>query len=368
MDIRWWQLPGPSRFVAWVVQTLRDGSNVVLCLPEHTPDGLARAIRSALGDSDVWAWHTLQVSGPLQASPLQFLWSRFASGTLAATPRRVGALVDCQAFVGKVIWLSGVTNRTWPAWKAFLTEYEHACRSRSLLERTLFCVPLSGTLALDPPNDEVCLAHRDWRGVVDRLDMLLYTSSIFPSRRISPLQRQIAIAVVSSLALWDPVVSERLVREDLKYVLEPTPLLRELARERGWSAADCAPRGWQRGVIDRVDGREVIHSALLALANQENQLERRIWSAQVGVMFPFIEEKRQELLTLLGHLLTVPFKTRFGEVIDNPRDLELGHIESQIAEHNLPVAANIRQLVKQLRTIRNRLSHLEPLTSDLLNF
>jgi hypothetical protein len=50
--------------------------------------------------------------------------------------------------------------------------------------------------------------------------------------------------------------------------------------------------------------------------------------------------------------------TRFGEEITDIRDLEIGHIESQLA-NNPAVSNSIRQLIMQLRQIRNALSHLE---------
>jgi len=57
--------------------------------------------------------------------------------------------------------------------------------------------------------------------------------------------------------------------------------------------------------------------------------------------------------------------TRFGEVITDIRDLEIGHIESQRAKN--PAASNsVRQLITQLRKIRNALAHLESLDPALL--
>ena len=82
-------------------------------------------------------------------------------------------------------------------------------------------------------------------------------------------------------------------------------------------------------------------------------------------MLPFVEEQRQDILARFAGVLRVPFTTRFGEEITNIRDLEIGHIESQLAD-NLAVSSRIRQWIKQLRKIRNALSHLEPLDSAML--
>ena len=116
---------------------------------------------------------------------------------------------------------------------------------------------------------------------------------------------------------------------------------------------------------DMVDGIEKEHSALLALRHDARALQRRIWNAEVGVMLPFVEEQRQDILARFAGVLRVPFMTRFGEEITDIRDLEIGHIESQLA-NNPAVSSSIRQLITQLRTIRNALSHLESLDPALL--
>jgi len=57
--------------------------------------------------------------------------------------------------------------------------------------------------------------------------------------------------------------------------------------------------------------------------------------------------------------------TRFGEEVTGIRDLEIGHIESQLA-NNPAVSNSIQQVITQLRKIRNALSHLESLDPALL--
>jgi hypothetical protein len=93
--------------------------------------------------------------------------------------------------------------------------------------------------------------------------------------------------------------------------------------------------------------------------------QRRIWNAEVGVLLPFVEEQRQDILVRFAGVLRVPAMTRFGEAITDIRDREIGHIESQLAK-NPAVSNSIRQLLTQLRKIRNALSHLESLDPALL--
>ena len=367
MSRLWWQLPGPGRFVARIVQDLRDGKNAILCLPEHAPDGLANAIRSALGDSEEWSWHTLRgQEEDGAADPIRLLFSRFVPQARPDALWNAGALVAEETFAGKLLWLEGLTPSAWPAWKTFLEEYEHACRTCSTFERTLFCIPLVGTLALDPPGEDVCLTHHYWQGYVDLLDMLVFTATLLQEKQLSDLQKRVVVSVIAHVALWDPGVSEHLARESLDKIFDPTPVLQEIAKERSWHNENEAllTPSWCAGMVDVVSGEKKVHSAVLAVRRDDSMIRQRIWSAEVGVLLPFVEERRQGILTQFDGVLRVPFTTRFGE-ITNIQDLEIGHIESQLAD-NPAVNIEMRQLIRQLRRIRNDLSHFVPLDPELL--
>jgi hypothetical protein len=119
------------------------------------------------------------------------------------------------------------------------------------------------------------------------------------------------------------------------------------------------------GSADRVDGQEVMHSAFLASNGGTSAVHRRVWTGQVGVLLPFVEERRQDLLGLLAGVLQVPYRTRFG-VVEDPRDLEIGHIESQLHAVTFSGRNDLLDLARKLREIRNCLSHQEPVAAQQL--
>jgi len=371
MQPSWWHLPGPGAYVSRIVKDLRDGKNVVLCMPEHSPDGVGAAVREVLGESDWWLWHTLNIAedgGDM--TPAELLFSRFVPDVIPHAIQNAESLLEQRSFGGRLVWLEGLNGLSWPRWKEFLVEYEHAYRSFPTLERSQFCVTLTGGIALDPPPDAVCLSHHYWRGWVSATDMLLYSSMLVHATKLSILQKRLAAAIAGSLALWDPTVSQRLAEASIETILNPGPILRQIADEREWSFLEKGSQDdlWQSGMLDQIDGRVEIHSAALILGDPDRELERRIWSAEVGVLFPFVEERRRDILRRFGAFLTVPYLTRFGEVITDVRDLELGHIEAQLANNGLLLNSEIVRLLGLLRGIRNSLSHLEPLPSHLLRW
>ncbi len=360
MNSFWWQLPGPSRFVRRVVGDLRVGKNVVCCLPEHAPDRLAEAVRAALGDSEVWSWDRIDLSMSCPAQPIEWLFSRFVVDNTSVDVYTASTLAQSPTFAGRCIWIEGLRVEHWPAWKGFLQDYEHACRDQPLLERTLFCVAVTNDLAIDPPRAEIALAIHHWREVLDGLDMLLWVSSIVSGRGLTDLQKRVAIASIANLGLWDPLLCEALAGQSLADLFAPVPVLQEFAQARGWVDLSPAEFTWCRGMVDRVDGQEKVHSAVLSLHDPGKELQRRLWIAQVAVMFPVVEEARQVLLDRLAPYLKVPFHTDYG-VINDPRDLEIGHIHNQICR-NPKIDNGIKQRVRQLKHIRDSLAHIKLLT------
>jgi hypothetical protein len=364
----WWQLPGPARFVEGVVAGLREGKNVVVCLPEHSPAGLRDAVADGW-NSDEWPLVSFAVDPSPRESPVQQLFSRYVSDQLPDGIRNAVMLAKEAGFAGRVVWLTGLTREVWPEWKRFLTEYGYACNGLSPFERTLFCAPVTGAPGEDPPPEDVCLAAHRLSGFVTGLDILLHTHRVFEGRPMPDLLKRTAVAVTAKVSMWDAETSERLGAEKVERILDPLPVLREIAAERGWSGEDLP---WHTGARDVFEGAERMHSAALAAANGAGVLGpgrevlRRVWSAQVGIVLPFVEELRQEVLDRLKPALRLPFTTRFNEVITDLRDLELGHIESQMGQRPAAFPGDLRELVPRLRKVRNCLAHHDPLTADML--
>lgn len=329
----WWQLPGPARFIAQINDSLHAGKNVVLCLPEHVPNGLARAVVLSPYPPHGGDWIIRRVPVDSKRDPAELLFHAFAPEIPGSALRNAATLAEAPGFARKLIWIDGLTCATWPVWRHFLEEYEHACRSYLPHERTLFCVRLVGAAANNPPQVAASLALHRWAGVVDLLDMLVYTSTIMPERALVGVKRRVAIAMVAQLALWDPAISDLLVRLSLRELTQPYEILNAIAHNRGWDATNPSLDTWHEGKLCFFEGQERLHSAAIGCRNQKNEIERRIWSGQMSILFPFIEERRQTLLNELRAFLKTPFRTREGNWIDDIRDLEIGHIEWQLVEH-----------------------------------
>lgn len=366
MSQLWWQMPGPRRFSEEIAERLGDGKNVVVGMPKSAPEGLGQALERLSARVIRREWHALRVKPGSRTAPARLLFAKFAPEAAGSILHTAANLARESAFAGKIIWIEGLEPENWPAWRQFLTDYEHACRSVSEYRRTVFCVVAGGSTADDPPPANIGLDIVCYRGVADQLDALLYAASNMPSGGPGGLKRRVAIAAIAQLAQWDPAVSDRLVRYPLRRIVSPQDILADLARERGWSPD--MTMGWSAGAVDVFEGQQRRHAALIACSGDCRELEQRVWSAQVGVLFPAIEQRRHELIQELTPYLTVPFQTR-GAVIESLFGLELSHIEWQLVAHQRdgrqdPQLRRALPVVRELKAMRNALAHMQVLSEE----
>src|ERR1035438_5645212 len=106
MEIGWWHLPGPTRFLQATVQDLRSGKNVVLAFPQHSLDGFRVALAEQVRANELWRWRTVNaVELPSDgiASLTDALHQKFIA---AQQPSELcTALTLAQRLVGTIIWV-----------------------------------------------------------------------------------------------------------------------------------------------------------------------------------------------------------------------------------------------------------------------
>lgn len=363
MDL-WWQLPGPRRFVSALVRDLRDGRSCVVCLPRWAPPGVVEAVRSHLDHELCWTSISLDSS---DGDPADVLFGRLGLDLGPEALRTAEAFARDERVSGRIICVDGISRSRWPSWSIFLDSYADASRERPLLERSPLIIVVEGDAVTNEPEIDLLKAVHTWRGAVDRIDLVVYASELTHRRKRPNVEKRLANALLAAIAVWDRTTVEALADERIETLLEPWDALASLARDRGWPLAEAPTQGrpsWALGLSDLVDGREQWHSAHAA-SDAPREIQRRLWTAQVSELLPAIEEQRRGMIGRLENILRVPHRTRFDEVIEDLRDLEVGHIEHQLGDAGPKYRAELRR-VRYLRKIRNALSHLEPVSADLL--
>ncbi|HET7459979.1 MAG TPA: hypothetical protein VFJ82_01980 [Longimicrobium sp.] len=357
-----WRLPGPRHFLRRAADDLLDGRSLVMLLPGQGE--AAGGLREGLTE----LWH-LEETGAVEV-----LWAetdrtpeRILAECLGAPPgERLTPVIFAAAAgetPGRVLWIEGVEASVWPAWRTFLLEFQRAALTVPAYARNRLVVTLEGAAAAtaETPPAEVGLATHRWDDVLDTQDALLLAAQLLRERNtLRPALRPLLAAAIAQVALFDLDLVDRLAGEPVERILDPAPVLASLMHERGWQAGQQPT--WADGSGAHVEGRFRPHAALDV---RGDGVTERLWRAQVSVVFPAIEEHRQDMVRRLAPHLRLPFHTEFGRV-DNAHDLEIGHLYRQVCIHDLPLPAAERNRLGDFRKARNALAHGETLDSTLI--
>lgn len=366
MDSFWWNLPGPARFLDRIENDLRSGRNIIVRFPERAPVGFREAVFERIIKSEIRVPQLISADQlSLREDPASEIRRILVPSIPLPGWQGIKSLAGAAEFAGYLIWIEGLGGNGIKPWLKFLSEYQRACQLRDDFDRSLFCIPVHGLLDDAYIAEDVVLGVHRWCGVPDRLDMASWVARNVSNRRGTPVLRRMAIWVAVELAGTDPVLAMYLASVDLQELLSPTRLLKKYADEACLPPCkgEKAPE-WEKGQVDEFDGTEYIHSAVLAMQDQEAAIRRRIWRGQVGVLFPTLEEVRVDLIEryragLRKHI------SALERPVDSPDELDIGQI--YYLAQKFRMSANDHRLVRRVWEMRNRLAHLEPVDAKTLS-
>lgn len=270
--------------------------------------------------------------------------------------RVIQQFLDEPALTDANFIVHGVPSEDWRDWSLFLRTFR---AERSRIENAgaptiLFAVPLSV-----PPGDiRAALggAALRWSGVVSRLDARLYVETV-GGRGNDDLAARVAAETVVEIAGWDRAMADALTRLPARQQLEP---LSHLAPH----AADFAglTPSWGNGLVDFWDGQPHVSSLALLAAGDNTTLDARLWSAQVRVVFPFLNTVRLAFTTRYEQALCakLPYTKVYGErhqIYTDPYRLEfydIRYLLGQLISHEEDL------LLQDCLKLRRSMAHAEP--------
>ena len=353
-----WDLPGPSAFLEETLEALRSGASLLVQFPEHAPEGYREATRRAMGREGILAFTEVEAGGdrPVTAIATAFGWE--AEGAWLRSP---AVLAESRRLEGRLVWVTGVDANQWPAWRDFIDRFGHACRGFHAGDCGQICLELPGSLPAREPATDPVLRHLAWRDRLTRLDVMLFLGRGMARAGRMAFERELRLALAVEVAGFDLGLAASLVRAPLATLLEPTRALRTEAERRGWTTRRMGD-GWSTGREDDLEGRPFEHPASLAADGKVEVITRRVWRAELSVIFPVLEERRIEIVKKLGNKLK-PMQTDFGYV-SRVEDLELGSIAYQVRKFQL--GRTLEEKLVHMAELRNALAHMEPVKPENL--
>ena len=213
-----WSLPGPSEFIRKAIEKLKDRKNLIFMLPEDfDTHPLRQTLRRAVRESDLdLVWEERSVSVLIKdyhAQPGESITRAFGlQGDDPTAIHDAGFVAQSNDFSDWVIYLEGLNEldeSDRQHWMRFLADYAYACGERD--DRSLFCVPLIGTLAFENPPEDVLLEHLWWWGIISRWDVMQYLNLVSP---VTSLENTWKNTLVAELAGWDLDLVNKLIQFD----------------------------------------------------------------------------------------------------------------------------------------------------------
>lgn len=350
--MKWRALPGPAGFIDSVLRQIRDGVSVVVAAPIFAPAGLVEAFVDSLEHD---RWHLQRVTIDSQDDPLQWLTEKLYLEPEQWVGWSVEKLFE-QLSAGQVIVVDGVTDANWDAWRTLLRDFEVASRRRASDERALLLVTVRGVPRKRLQTTGAALDLKIWSGVIGELDTLTYVDQRLRSSRTATRYHKLIVRQISALALWDLDLADFLAGLPASDMFDIQTILQAARQSLG---RDGTPMGseWERGGSDQFDGVEMSHPFILAeRGDPDDELKRRLWTAQAAELLPLIEVRRRELVKGLERHVRCPFWIDGKRQVRSLDELEIGSLAYVTQTHG--VQGELRQRAEWLASCRNTLAHL----------
>lgn len=361
MTLSWWDIPGPCRFVWRVENNLRDRVNVIAALPV----GLGREwfdfFRRRWAD-DQERMDVLRV-GAETTSPLDKLCGAFTTHPIGTMT--IGSLVQEAGFRGRTVGV--VLDGTEPLqeWIEFLVAYERECRLIDMLDRTVLLLATDGVSPRLLPSPETHLRIHIYEGYARPHDCYMYAWTLLGVEEKQAWRTELKMALCAQLAQWDPRLCEALSDRDIRYILQPMSSVFTLPVGQDVNASADPDEGWAMGILQRRDGQVIYHSGWVVRDTTSKEFQRRVWAAQVQVLFPLIEQVRRQAIERYGSRIRLPILLGDGEHVNDPYELEIAMVRRIVSRMSGVPRAVLRRL-DQAWEFRNSLAHLQPLTDQQL--
>lgn len=355
----WFKTPGNTAFIESIDEDIRQGCSIILQTPKSIQSDVIRAMEQFNEHGAKLHWLPFN---PGEGKPIDELCKLFYGASHSKGKVVVSDLYKSKEFRSSIVVVNDIEGEELEKWITFLLEIAQYNQNVPNVNRT--SILLLTSIGPNPviKREELLLKCRIFNGITDSWDMMIYAYYLMKNSMKDPIKKQLIASLCTELSLWDYQLCAQLVNQDLSTLLNPNSILIEYAVGKRWDISKGELNiddKWRLGICQSFCGANELHSAYLAQMNINKKIAYRLWKAEISVLFPQLEIKRQKLLRQFAHLLRVPHSDSNGAIIENIEDLEIGHIEYQLSR--IPqVEKSLIDRLDKWRSGRNSLAHMEP--------
>lgn len=361
----WWNtVTGPHAVVLEASAALRDGWAVALKGGREAAwrgdmrHAIERTFKENMSSEEVLV-HVLDGDETITPGEIgRMLLEMFASPRLRSGYRSRSKtsvqeyLVKNAVLRNRLLWVQAGSEAARQAWQTFVRSYP----ARGISDG-LFVLEMGGGCVCE---DAQKLKTIDLMDRISISDLKLLNTFLLPQRfGYSDSWREYVSSVAASVCYPDVALSAQMV---------------EAADLRSSTAADALAELSERY---RFDDFPEEHAISLVRHGGDDELERRVWRAQVQTLFPLIEMERVDIIEAwrpnVERALREVNLEQYGTPIERPEDLELGvlwfcmtHLKPD-GEYILYLPSqDVRERIHFLQRCRNKLAHLGALDTPEL--
>jgi len=354
--MEYWQLPGPAAFARAIADAVANGCNVIVASPATAGPVVAKMI----DEHDGWGFGANCPCVASGGTPIDDLFEALDIDERVPSKRTIATLMASLDRSHRVV-VSGLLPEWIDEWMRFANEYESACRAVGKFDRTQIIMLVAGVPKHMLPASAPALEVLIWDGWVGEADVLGYIAGRWRAeRRVIDVKAKLEARIVTRLAMWDFDLVDRLMELSTAELFDPATRLSSMAQEEVGHLA----RSWESGGVGQFDGEDQVHSLVLAdEGDPKDELSMRLWAAQAAELLPLLEIRRRHLVE---RMRAVPGVSRAmtlnGAAVRDLDDVEIGELAYLADQFTFP--RPILNEAKRLRWLRNRLSHLCPVSLD----
>ena len=371
-DEFWWsKITGPHLLIEEVSNALYENKIVILQIPADLPwrHAMRNEVRSSFAgkmqDSNILI-ESIDATddNPENVEPGRYILDRFAEDEMIRRGYREKSkvtiqeyLLSCGILKGRVLWIKGLTAGTAKQWVDFCRKFPGRDLNGSAL--ILEC---SGDLSEVKGKNIVVVRYDDY---ITSHDVQLFNDIMMSEQTdCSDLWKLYKATVAASLCGTDAEIS--------KLLLEVTNFKSETVCD-GLEKIAQDEKFFLRGADEKSS-----HVLWHYRNGNQDELNHRIWIAQVRTLFPFIEMERIRLIKknekAIEDVLEKKMIIQYGERVSKAVDVELGTLCYMIKHREedglyllyIPDETQ-RQRIIFLHECRNCLAHVESCSFQQVN-
>ena len=361
----WWNnITGAHVVVSKVADALLENKMVVLKVPSDLPwrYSMRSSIHTAFQERTDTRDVIIEVidvvdDNPDDLEPGRFLLQKYASSSVARGYREKSK-ISMQNYIAqkdviknRILWIKGLEGIVANKWIKFCKGFTPKTAAEGL-----FVLEIHGSVEL---SESRFIEYIDFSECVSSYDVQLFNGFVLDEDEEiaygSDLWKKYISTTAALVCNVDAEVSELLLRE--------VDFRKESASD-GIARIAEMPDFFRRGAED---GSE--HVLWLYRNNKTAELNHRIWSSQVQVLFPVIEMERIEIIEkyrdAISQALTNNYIAQYGEQITDPMEVELGSLCFMMSHRQdvymymlyIPDETD-RERIRFLHECRNLLAHV----------